>query len=248
MVVNLILGLLLLVIAIHEAAAVRPWINWGAGVHLIFPAAAYLVLAYGIFVKSKWTILVAGTSLCVMSAFFLLGILGLGMIVVWVVLFVTSTTLVSMIAATTQTAMSETEEEPWVMAEGSEDELPVNFRMRECVPAGIETTSYPRLINIHWRCESPENQGMPTKGVHDQMVELEQALESIEGPELGFMVLSKTGNRRKEWIWYVANEDQFFGRFSETLKGRSRFPIEIEAADDPTWKNYIRALELIRRK
>ena len=131
------------------------------------------------------------------------------------------------------------------MAEGQEDGLPVYFRFRDNAPVGVEISEFPRLMNVYWRCESPENEGMPTAALHDQMTEFEMLLDPIEGPNLGFMVLSITGNHRKEWIWYIRNDQKFLDQLNAALSGKPPFPIEIEGADDPGWKSYLSLLDAV---
>jgi hypothetical protein len=60
----------------------------------------------------------------------------------------------------------------------------------------------------------------------------------MDGPEMGFMMFSVTGNMRKEWIWYVKGDTEFLKRLNERLAAHQRFPIEIETAPACGWASY----------
>ena len=70
------------------------------------------------------------------------------------------------------------------------------------------------------------------------MVKLENILDPLEGPSTGFLVLSVTGNNRKEWIWYVRKRSAFMKEVNRVLHGQERFPVEFAASNDPNWDNY----------
>jgi uncharacterized protein DUF695 len=129
--------------------------------------------------------------------------------------------------------------EHWTLARSDEDGKPVAFRFRSIVPAGVRTADYPHLINIYWRFDGTDTNGMPTPELYDRMARLETLLEAIEGPGLGYLVLSITGNGRKEWIWYVADKDRYMARVNEVFSREAEpFPVEFESAPDPDWNSY----------
>jgi len=137
-------------------------------------------------------------------------------------------------------------DDQWIIAESDENGFPVLSRFRSGVPAGIEVADYPRLVNLYWRYEPGRDQAMPGDEDYDEMVRLENHLEKIEGPEVGFMVLSVTGGCRKEWVLYVRSDETFLSAFNAQVIGEPRFPIEIEAASDPEWGNYFHLLSRVR--
>lgn len=129
-------------------------------------------------------------------------------------------------------------DEPWLIASTEEEGNRVLYRMRQTLPEGIDTALYPHLINVYWRFDGATNQGMPAPSVYDRMAELEQALEPLEGPETGFLVLSITGNNRKEWAWYVAEPSAYMEKANAALAGLEPFPVEFESALDAAWSNF----------
>jgi hypothetical protein len=139
------------------------------------------------------------------------------------------------------------EKDQWLIAKGEEAGLPMIFRMRKEVPPGVRTKKYPRIINIYWRYEDASNNGLPPELVLKRMGELEERLDGTEGLDNGFMVLSITGNQRKEWIWYVCDERRFIERLNRALAGPEPFPIELHAANDPKWKSFTSLLAKVRK-
>jgi hypothetical protein len=129
-------------------------------------------------------------------------------------------------------------EDPWLIASTEEEGLRVLYRMRQKLPDGIDTTRYPHLMNIYWHFDGTTNEGMPPTAVYDRMAELEEMLEPLEGAATGFLVLSITGNNRKEWAWYVADPHAYMAQANAALVGVDPFPVEFEAAMDADWRNF----------
>lgn len=87
---------------------------------------------------------------------------------------------------------------------------------------------------------------MPGAEDYERMLVLEHRLEKLEGPDVGFMMLSVTGNSRKKWILYVRSDDVFLSALNSQLQGEARFPIEVQSAPDPEWRNYFHLLSRVR--
>jgi hypothetical protein len=79
---------------------------------------------------------------------------------------------------------------------------------------------------------------MPTPECLDTMLEMEELLHELEGDPIGFMMFSVTGNGRKEWVWYVKDQDTFIEGLNRCLGGHEAFPIEIESAPAGNWDTY----------
>jgi hypothetical protein len=139
-------------------------------------------------------------------------------------------------------------EDQWLIAKSQEAGFPLLLRMRQQIPPGIHPQKYPILINIYWRYEDTSNSGLPTHDILERMRNLEERLDRIEGPDNGFLVLSITGNQRKEWIWYVSDKKAFVGKLNQALGELEPFPIEIQASDDPQWQNFTNLLSKIRKQ
>jgi hypothetical protein len=111
-------------------------------------------------------------------------------------------------------------------------------RIRGAKPPGISPVDYPTLMNLCWFTEETSENGMPTPECLDTMLEMEELLHELEGESIGFMMFSVTGNGRKEWLWYVKDQDAFIEGLNRCLAGHEEFPIEIESAPAGNWDTY----------
>jgi len=112
------------------------------------------------------------------------------------------------------------------------------IRIRGEIPPAISISDYPTLVNLYWRVANESDNGMPSSDELDQMLLLDDLLNEIDGEEFGFMMFSVTGNHRKEWIWYIKDEDKFLDSLNTHLACKPRFPIEIETAPAGEWDSY----------
>jgi hypothetical protein len=134
-------------------------------------------------------------------------------------------------------------QEQWAIAQGNENNCFILVRYRRETPREANISKYPRLINIYWRYAPINEKGMPESDDYERMLGLEAELEALETPQLGFLVLSITGNSRKEWVWYVQSDQAFIHALNSQLLGKAPFPIEIEASDDKGWSKYFEFLK-----
>jgi hypothetical protein len=128
----------------------------------------------------------------------------------------------------------------WLLLEieAPHEENPFIVRIRGAKPPGISVEDYPVLINLCWFTEETSDNGMPTPEALDTMLEMEELLNGLDGESIGFMMFSVTGNGRKEWVWYVKDQDAFIEGLNRCLGGHDEFPIEIESAPAGNWDTY----------
>lgn len=127
----------------------------------------------------------------------------------------------------------------WQTLHVQEDGHLVVVRIRSAVPPGILQTRYPIVASIYWPVDPETASGMPTDRVLDKMLEMEDRLGAMDGPAIGFMMFSITGNQRKEWTWYVQDADAFLSALGDHLADMETLPMNIEtgpAGDD--WDAY----------
>jgi hypothetical protein len=138
--------------------------------------------------------------------------------------------------------------DPWFIAEAEEEGLPLLFRVRELTPAGVEPKKYPFLISVLWKFEH-SGTGMPADEVMDQMNDFEDRLDALEGPAIGYMMVSITGNGRKEWLWYVADRSRYMSGVNRVLSASPvHYPVDFEASSDPTWETFRAFIEGAQEK
>jgi hypothetical protein len=129
--------------------------------------------------------------------------------------------------------------DPWIVAEGEADGLPLIVRMREAPPPGVDTQQYPHLVTVCWTFDGSDTGGLPGSKLLNRMSELEDRLDALEGADLGYMMVSLTGSGQKTWLWYVRNIEVYMEKLNEAI-GRAPvpYPIELEAAEDPGWESF----------
>ncbi len=128
----------------------------------------------------------------------------------------------------------------WLLLEleAPHEDNPVIVRIRGEKPPGIAIADYAVLVNLCWPTDESSDNGMPTPECLDTMLEMEDLLHELDGEAIGFMMFSVTGNGRKEWVWYVKDQDIFIEELNRCLAGHEQFPIEIESAPAGNWDAY----------
>ncbi len=129
-------------------------------------------------------------------------------------------------------------ENVYFTAQGKQAGKPVIYRGMEKVPTGQKESDYPTLINIYWPFEANANNGMPETQTNADQIKFEDALEQLDQNGVSHLMLVVTGNGRKEWIWYVKDEEEWMSKFNALLAGHPVYPIEIEISEEPTWSTY----------
>lgn len=108
------------------------------------------------------------------------------------------------------------------------------FRARFSKPARPDLPSLVWAILIHWPYES--DQPMPPAEVIEAQQRFEAALDPLSSSTHSELMHVSTGMGLKEWIFYARTREQFLDEFNQLLTGHPRYPIEMEFAEDPSWK------------
>ncbi|CAN5441437.1 hypothetical protein BH11PLA2_BH11PLA2_24400 [soil metagenome] len=138
------------------------------------------------------------------------------------------------------------EDSRWTLAEGEDDGKTLIFRIRNKAPLFATKATYPNLLAVCWRYESPNDQGMPTQEDTDRMYELENLLEGgLEENGHAFLSVIVTGNGIREWQWYARDPNAIMEQFNKTLGELDPFPIQISFQDDPEWDGYAGFLAIL---
>ena len=121
------------------------------------------------------------------------------------------------------------------------------FRYAERLRPTFDRASQPVRFIIVWKYQS-EN-GQPIADDHQQMILLEDALESaLETDRFATLAIVSTGEDLREWTYYARSESEFMARLNFASAGMPAFPIEIHAANDPSWDVYEQFREGVLRK
>ena len=129
-------------------------------------------------------------------------------------------------------------EESWLIGKFDDEGMTVFVRMRKSPPSPATLARFPDHISIVWLYDGSSNSGLPDSDTLQKMTEFEERLELLETNAIGLMVVSVTGNNRKEWKWYVTNSQRYMEAVNQTLSGHPRYPVQFELSSDPNWETY----------
>lgn len=126
----------------------------------------------------------------------------------------------------------------WAIARGEEDGRPLLFRYRDKPPIS-DLTRFPYLISVLWQYQGDATGGMPDDDTLANMDDMEDAVLPIDGSDNAFLMAVITGNNHREWLWYAADAQTFSWVFNEALRGKPKFPLDLQATADPEWLTYL---------
>lgn len=99
----------------------------------------------------------------------------------------------------------------------------------------------PILIVVNWKY-GPEESGMPDAETLAAIVQFEDALYESLDDEWGVEAATVIGNGAKEWRFYTSSPETFYAGLNEALAGHPRYPLELEAFEDPNWEALVELL------
>jgi hypothetical protein len=106
-------------------------------------------------------------------------------------------------------------------------------------PSEERRKQLPWLAIISWTYDGGERNGLPLHDENQRMIALETALrESVESPTLCVHAYSRTGNNRKELVYYISDRDTFMQSLNAALRSHQKYPLSIDFYDDPEWKDF----------
>ena len=127
-------------------------------------------------------------------------------------------------------------EETWSVGEAKIKGKPVVYKFINEFPDKVTRHRLPWLTVVSWKYDGSSNNGMPPKEVNESMIKLEDGLETIKDRENLYLdVYSATGNNLKEFVFYIADREQFMANFNQALNGHPVYPIEINFYEDKEW-------------
>lgn len=128
--------------------------------------------------------------------------------------------------------------EEWIEEKRNIAENIVTFRYRAGLVTGSSPSDFPVLVSINWEFCDYDDPFKFQGSVQEHHQDLEQALSAIDDGDYGYLILVKTGEEVKEWLWYVKNFDEWLAKLNELFSGKSAFPIEINFFDEPEWETF----------
>lgn len=129
-------------------------------------------------------------------------------------------------------------EETWSVGEATVQGKTVVYKFMNEFPDEVTRHRVSWLTVVSWKYDGLENNGMPPQKINEAMIKLEDGLDAIEGREKPFYnVYTATGNNLKEFVFYIADREEFMGKFNQALDDHPVYPIEINFYKDIEWSD-----------
>lgn len=130
-----------------------------------------------------------------------------------------------------------------------EEEFPVIVKFVNELPSIDTQKRLTSLTVVSWKYDGSANNGMPTKGINQKMLVLEDALnDTLEKTNLYYHAYSRTGNNLKEFVYYSKGMDVFMSLLNETLQSHESYPIDIAFYEDTEWTELKKLIEDFKGK
>jgi hypothetical protein len=126
----------------------------------------------------------------------------------------------------------------------------LRYRTPVLGPTGVR--GYHRVLRILWAYAKEGSGRMPSKAVWAAMKQFEDRLcPALEHDAHAFLAVVLTFDGARQWVYYTSDVQECGRRLEEMPQNSKRYPVELDAFDDPEWK-YLRKLlaplEAVRRK
>lgn len=124
---------------------------------------------------------------------------------------------------------------PWTGVETEHDNRPLLIKFIR-LPRGFPRSKYSQRINIFWKMDDPDENGLPTAEESDQLEIFENRLVAAVQPDgHSILVAALTCNGEKEFIFHTTDVPGFIQRLTNMPQEEERYPITIQKYDDPNW-------------
>ena len=106
------------------------------------------------------------------------------------------------------------------------------------MPCEDERLVCPWLAVLRWQYDGSDNNGMPDEEANRGMLAIDDALGTIEQPKYCTEAYRRVGNNLREFVLYIADQEQFLASLNNALADHPRFPIEIKFYEDKEWSDF----------
>jgi len=111
------------------------------------------------------------------------------------------------------------------------------------MPSEVERSFAPWLAVVSWAYDGSGNNGMPDSKDNAGMQRLEVVLGEIARPAFCFEAYRRVGHGLREFVFYVADRDQFLAELNEHLASHPRYPLDIKFYEDESWSDFQRLID-----
>jgi hypothetical protein len=134
----------------------------------------------------------------------------------------------------------------WALATASGETGPLVLRYRTPILGPDNVEGYHRVLRILWPYEAEDTGAMPSASDSVDMGQFEDRLcDVLEFDAHAFLAAVLTSDGARQWVFYTADVGECGRRLEAMPQNVERYPIEIDAFDDPAWQ-YLRA-QILKR-
>jgi hypothetical protein len=131
--------------------------------------------------------------------------------------------------------MTDNLERTGVIAETLKDNLRILWTYVPGMPPEDVRLAAPWLTVVRWLYDGAANEGMPTADDNQHMLQLESILRDMEDQEVCIEAYRRIGAGLREFVFYIADRDEFLQVFNSQVATHPQYPIEIKFYKDETW-------------
>lgn len=131
-------------------------------------------------------------------------------------------------------------QDKWEIAEVLKPGAPAMLRYRVPVlgPEGVE--GYEKALRVLWAYADADSGALPTEQDSEDMGRFEDRLShALQHDAHGFLAAVLTFDGARQWVFYTNDITECGRRINKMPQEKGRYPIEIDAFDDPRWE-YLR--------
>ena len=139
------------------------------------------------------------------------------------------------------------EDGDFVIGKLEEQGYPVIYRFSASTPTPELMKEYPWLTVLSWEYSKSDRNGMPPVRVNERMLILEESLSDSFLESAGaHWVYNRTGNGKKEFVFYIRDRSEFTIALNSTLATHQRYPIDMTFYPDNTWQDYLELVDIFK--
>lgn len=143
---------------------------------------------------------------------------------------------------------SKDDEMTYGIATGQKNGMTMIYRFISKDPKPSEVQRFKWLTVISWKYDGRANNGMPNNSFSSDMDRFEDAIdEMLRDTRCGMDVYVRTGDGEREFVYYIADREEFTKYLNAALANHKVYPIEIEFFEDVEWLDFKKMKSLVNK-
>ena len=123
----------------------------------------------------------------------------------------------------------------WNVGSATQGGSPIVVRFRQ-IPGTFNKQIYPHRLNLFWRMSLNTQAGLPDESESAKLEQFENRLiEAVERDSFAILAVVLTGGGEREFVFHSKDRAGFIDRLTHMPQEQARYPLNIQAYDDPAW-------------